>query len=307
MQIIRNINNLSNIQACVATIGNFDGMHLGHQSILHHVIAQSKVVSLPSTVIFFEPQPQEFFMQHQAPARLTNLREKLNIIKKLGIERVLILRFSSRCITMAAEEFVERILVNALKVKFLFVGDDFRFGKWRRGDFNLLRLHGDKYGFVVENTTTVYFAGERISSTRIRHALQRNDFTMVKNLLGRSYQLCGKVRHGAKRGRLLGFPTANLYLKRKISPINGVYAVRVFGPHDKIWTGVANVGSRPTIMGDNRVTLETYIFDFNSDIYHNYISVEPVQKIREERRFANLEELQQQIARDVAYVRGLQI
>jgi riboflavin kinase/FMN adenylyltransferase len=305
IKIIRNVKNLVHNQECIATIGNFDGVHLGHQAILNNVIVQSKSLSLPSTVIIFEPQPQEFFLQHQAPARLTSLREKIAFFQTLGIEQVVILKFNSLCVTMSAEDFIQRILVNSLKVKFLFVGDDFRFGNKATGDFDLLNSSGAKYGFVVQNTNSLHVLGERISSTKIRNTLQQNDFVTAETLLGRPYRLCGKVRHGAKRGRLLGFPTANLSMRRKISPVNGVYKVKIIDAHNQIWNGIANIGSRPTVTGNKQVILEAHIFDFNADIYHQYISVEPVQKIRDEKRFASIEELRQQIIKDVAYARTL--
>lgn len=304
MQIIRNLHQLSNKQPCVATIGNFDGVHLGHQTLLKNLIAHSQSMLLPSTVIIFEPQPQEYF-KDDIPARLTNLREKLANFKILGIERVLLLRFNSHFVTMPAETFIEQILVRSLNIRCLLIGDDFRFGKWRRGDFQLLHDNGCKYGFEVKNTSTVHALNERISSTKIRQALIHADLTTVTQLLGRPYRLCGKVIHGAKRGRILGFPTANINLRRRISPIRGVYGVRVFGEKNKVWYGVANIGCRPTISGKSQILLEVHLLGFNGNLYHTYLSVEPVLRLRDEQRFANLEALQQQIAQDVIQAKEL--
>ena len=196
---------------------------------MHNLIARASALGLPSTVITFEPQPQEHFSKSHAPARLTNLREKLTAIQAFGVDQVLLLNFNPKLVTMPAETFVEQILVQALGVRYLFVGDDFHFGQWRRGDFQLLQVSGAKYAFTVENMPTVRFMDERISSTRIREALARGDLHTAAQLLGHPYRLSGRVSHGAKRGRVLGFPTANLKLHRWVSPVRGVYGVRAFG------------------------------------------------------------------------------
>ncbi|KOR30680.1 FMN adenylyltransferase [Achromatium sp. WMS2] len=305
MQIIRNIHNLHPAENCVATIGNFDGVHLGHQAVLRNLITRSKVLGLPSTVVTFEPQPQEYFFKHKAPPRLTRLREKLTAMQKLGIDRVLLLPFTDKLVAMAAETFIEQILVQKLAVKFLFVGDDFQFGRWRHGDFKLLQDKGSIYGFQVENHQTMRFEGERISSTRIREALRCGNLTMANSLLGRSYHLCGRVGHGAKRGRKLGYPTANIDLHRYVSPVRGVFGVKAFLDENVSWLGVANIGQRPTITGDNRILLEVFLFDFEGDLYHKHLTVELLCKLRDEQKFHSLDELSYQIGKDTTKARAM--
>lgn len=306
MQIIRGIHNLRpEHRGCVATIGNFDGVHLGHQAVFHNLLAQGHALELPGTVITFEPQPQEYFAPNQAPARLTRLREKLTALHASGVQRVLLLEFNAHLAAMAAEIFVDKILARGLGVQFLFVGDDFRFGRGRHGDFNLLCESGARYGFKVENMHTIRLAEERVSSTRVREALGRGDLETAAHLLGRPYRLCGRVTHGAKRGRTIGFPTANLDLHRRASPVWGVYAVRVLGAGAQIRAGVANIGHRPTVAGDSRVLLEVHLLEFTGDLYGAHLSVELVHKLRDERRFASFEELRRQIAQDVWQAQNL--
>jgi len=306
MQIIRGIHNLRpKHQGCVATIGNFDGVHLGHQAVFRNLIARGHTLGLPGTVVTFEPQPQEYFAPRQAPARLTRLREKLEAIQATGVERVLLLEFNARLAAMPAEAFVERLLVQGLGARFLSVGDDFRFGQGREGDFGLLCESGARHGFTVENMRTFCLAENRVSSTRVREALGRGDLGTAARLLGRPYRLCGRVTHGAKRGRTIGYPTANLDLHRRVSPVHGVYAVRVLGIGAEARPGVANIGYRPTVVGDRRFLLEVHLLDFTGDLYGAYLAVELVHKLREERRFAAFEELRQQIVQDSRQARDL--
>jgi len=306
MQIIRGIHNLRpGHRGCVATIGNFDGVHLGHQAVFRNLITQGQALGLPGTVIIFEPQPQEYFAPEQAPARLTRLREKLKAIQATGVERVLLLEFNARLAAMPAEAFVEQILVQGLGVRFLFVGDDFRFGRGRHGDFNLLCENGVRHGFAVENMHTFRLAEDRVSSTRVREALGRGDLETAAHLLGRPYRLCGRVAHGDKRGRTIGFPTANLDLHRRVSPVQGVYAVRVLGIGEGARPGVANIGHRPTVVGDRRFLLEVHLLDFTGELYGAHLAVELVHKLRDVRRFAAFEELRRQIVQDAWQARGL--
>jgi len=306
MQVIRGIHNLrARHRGCVATIGNFDGVHLGHQAVFRNLIGRGDAFGLPSVVITFEPQPQEYFAPDRAPARLTRLREKLQAVAATGIERVLLLEFNARLAAMEAEEFIERILVNGLGVGFLIVGDDFRFGRGRRGDFRLLCEEGAAHGFTVEDMYTIRMSDDRVSSTRVREALTDGDLDTAAGLLGRPYRICGRVAHGDKRGRTIGFPTANLDLHRRLSPVRGVFAVRVHGLDGQPLPGVANIGTRPTVTGDPRYLLEVHLFDFAREVYGEHVEVEFIHKLRDEKKFDSFEELRRQIVQDAWQARNL--
>jgi len=299
MKLIRSLHNLnSSHHGCVATIGNFDGVHLGHQKILQQLIAKAKEFNLPSLVITFEPLPQEYFSAEKAPARLMKLREKIIALKEYGVDRVLCLRFNQKLASISAEEFVKTILVDKLGVRYLIIGDDFRFGHKRQGDFNLLQKMGMQFGFEVMPTETVLFNGERVGSSRVRNALAEGDLALAKQLLGRPYYLSGHVSYGEQLGRELGFPTANIFLHRKVLPLRGVFVVQVHGLGDKPLLGAANIGRRPTV-DDEDFLLEVYILDFNQNIYGKFLQVEILRKLRGEEKFNSLEELKIQIAKDV--------
>ncbi len=300
MEVIRNLSQLrARHQQCVATIGNFDGVHLGHQAVFAQLIEKSQELQLPSTVITFEPQPQEFFVPHQAPARLTRLREKVLALRRFPLDRLLCLHFSQHLANWSPEAFISQVLVDGLSIKYLIVGDDFRFGAQRKGDFHTLESAGKKYGFEVAHTATKELENERISSTRVRKALQNNDLNEAARLLGRPYSLCGRVAHGAKLGRQLGFPTANISLNRHAIPVKGVFAVRMLGIDDRAYFGVANVGNRPTVGGELKPLLEAHLFDFNQDIYGKYVEIELLHHLRGEQKFPNLDALKSQIAQDI--------
>ena len=306
MQLVRGLHNLkSNHHGCVATIGNFDGVHLGHQSVFRHLMEKGEELDLPTTVVTFEPQPREFFQGAAAPARLTRLREKLQAIEASGVQRVVVLEFNKRLAAMSARGFVEELLVDGLGVRFLSVGDDFRFGHGREGDFELLQSMGEQHGFEVENMNTYKLEADRVSSTRIRELLTQGDLTTAAQCLGRPYQICGRVAHGAKRGRTIGFPTMNVDLHRRVSPLRGVYAVKVAGVDPQPLAGVANIGVRPMVEGDSRYLLEVYLFDFERSVYGEHICVEFVQKLRDEERFDSFETLRQQIWRDADLAREI--
>ncbi|MEW8460809.1 MAG: bifunctional riboflavin kinase/FAD synthetase, partial [Candidatus Thiodiazotropha endolucinida] len=290
---------------CVATIGNFDGLHLGHQSVFRHLMEMGTELDQPTTVVTFEPQPREFFQAASAPARLTRMREKLQAIQETGVQRVVVLEFNKRLAGMPAEAFVRELLVEGLGTRFLSVGDDFRFGRGREGDFDLLRNMGKEHGFEVENMNTYKVDADRVSSTRIRELLTLGDLNGAAQCLGRPYRLCGRVAHGNKRGRTIGFPTMNINMHRLVSPLHGVYAVKVEGIGDKYLPGVANIGNRPMVEGDNRYLLEVHLFDFNQDVYGEHVSVEFVQKLRDEQRFESFELLRQQIWRDAERAREI--
>ncbi len=299
MQLVRGLHNLKPAhRGCVATIGNFDGVHLGHQSVFRHLMEKGDEFDLPTTVVTFEPQPREFFQADTAPARLTRLREKLQAIHVVGIDRVVVLEFNKRLAAMQAEVFVQELLVEGLGARFLSVGDDFRFGRGREGDYSLLQRMGQAHGFEVENMNTYKLDTDRVSSTRIRELLTEGDFTTASEYLGRPYRICGRVSHGDKRGRTIGFPTMNVNLHRRVSPLRGVYAVKVDGLEAESLPGVANIGIRPTVEGDTRYLLEIHLFNFDRSVYGAHVSVEFVQKLRDEKRFEDFDQLRQQILLD---------
>lgn len=306
MRVIRGLHNLApRHRGSVATIGNFDGVHLGHKAVFERLLAKGRALRLPATVITFEPQAMEYFAPDAAPARLTRLREKLTALADCGIEQTLLFEFGPKLARMGAREFVRELLVDGLSTRHLLVGDDFRFGHDREGDFRLLREMGREHGFAVENLHTIRHGDERVSSTRIREALARGEFEIARRLLGRAYCICGRVAHGNKRGRSIGFPTANLNLQRRVSPLRGVYAVVVEGLADHPWPGVANLGTRPTVDGSDRYLLEVHLFDFAGNLYGRHVEVEFRRKLRDEKKFGSFEELEAQIGRDAVTARAL--
>lgn len=284
-------------QGCVLTIGNFDGVHLGHQAILNRLNEIAAQRHLPALAMVFEPQPKEFFAGADAPARLTSLAEKLSLLQRYGVQQVACMAFNQRLRQLSAAEFVEHVLVRGLNCKALIVGDDFRFGCDRSGDFAFLKAAGESYGFSVEDTCTVQAGSERISSTRVRAELEAAHFDHAAGLLGRPYSISGKVAHGQKLGRTLGVPTANVLLKRNKVPFTGVYAVEV-DINGSLHQGVANIGMRPTVNGTKAV-LESHIFAFNGDLYGKRISVIFRKKIREEQKFNGLDALKAAIENDI--------
>ena len=299
MEFIRSISQLnSHHQCCVATIGNFDGVHLGHQAVLRQLEKKAKQLQLPMMVIIFEPQPQEFFASNTAPARLTRLREKLLAMHRYGVEKVLCIHFDSKFAALSTEEFIQQLLVKSLQVKHIVIGDDFHFGRGRRGNFNTLKQAGKSYGFTVESQNTFILDGKRVSSTRIRQALEQNNMQQAVRLLGRPYTFCGRIGYGQQRGRTIGFPTANIFLHRHVSPLLGVFAVLLYGIDEQPLAGVANLGTRPTV-ADDQMLLEVHVLDFDKNIYGHYVEVEFVSKLRSEQKFTSFKALKQQIEIDV--------
>ncbi|MDO6445827.1 bifunctional riboflavin kinase/FAD synthetase [Colwellia sp. 1_MG-2023] len=302
MQLIRGIHNIKSVEdsidskGCVLTIGNFDGVHLGHQQVIKALVEKAKRLNCIATVLVFEPQPQELFSPESAPARLTRLRDKYVLLERLGVERLICVNFNQKFAQLTAKDFVEKLLVEQLNVKYLIIGDDFHFGKNRRGNFETLCDAGKRFDFGVSDTASYKVSACRISSTEIRKALENNHLKAAEQMLGRPYSIIGRVFHGDKRGRELGFPTANVLLKRRVSPVSGVYVVKV-NTHDGDFFGVANIGSRPTVSGI-RQQLEVHIFNFQQDIYGQSIEVVLLHKLREEQRFNSLDELKQQISKD---------
>lgn len=303
MEFIRNLKQLRpRHRGCVATIGNFDGVHRGHQTLLQQLLNHAECLKVPTTVMLFEPQPQEFFAPEHAPARLTRLREKLMALQLYGVDRVVCLCFNQTLAALTADEFIQQILVDGLKINHLVIGDDFHFGRQRQGNFDTLTSAGKQYGFSVENRHSFLLDGERVSSTRIRQALAVGDMHIAHKLLGRPYTICGRVSYGQQRGRTIGFPTANIALHRAKAPISGVFSVYLHGVAGRPLAGIANVGTRPTVGGQHSL-LEVHLFDFNQVIYGDYVEVEFVSKIREERRFDSFDALKQQIQDDVILAR----
>lgn len=300
MQLIRGLHNLkSEDRGCVATIGNFDGVHLGHQAIIGQLAEKGAELQLPVTVIIFEPQPPEYFLSaDKVPARLTRLREKIQALRRYSVDRVLCLRFGERLAKMAPDDFIRNILIDGLGVRYLVVGDDFRFGARRAGDIALLRKAGDAHGFQTVPMRTVSIDGERVSSTRIRAALAGGDLATAEKLLGRPYRMCGRVAHGSKLGRTIGIPTANVQLHRVATPVKGIYVVEVFGLHHEPVAGVASVGTRPTV-GGKHMLLEIHLFEFSREIYGHYININFLHKLRDERLFASIGEMKDCIQRDI--------
>jgi riboflavin kinase/FMN adenylyltransferase len=297
MQLVRGIHNIQlNDHGCVLTIGNFDGVHLGHQQVIKALVSKAKALNCVAAVLVFEPQPQELFSPETAPARLCRLRDKYNLLAKLGVQRLICVNFTAKFANQSAQHFIEHLLVNKLGIKHLIVGDDFHFGKNRTGNFSMLCQAGEKYGFDVSDTASYKMADCRISSTAIRQALEQDDLVSVKQMLGREYSIIGRVFHGDKRGRQLGFPTANVLLKRRVSPLSGVFAVMVKTNNGE-FKGVANIGARPTINGI-RQQLEVHIFDFDENVYGQCIEVVVKKKLRPVIKFDSLEALTAQIRQD---------
>lgn len=303
MKFIRGIHNLrEQHRGCVLTIGNFDGVHRGHQALLSRLREEGRKRNLPVVVMLFEPQPLELFAADKAPARLTRLREKLRYLDEAGVDAVLCLRFDRRFAALSAHSFVADLLVDKLGVRLLAVGDDFRFGAGREGDFLLLQKAGADYDFDVISTQTFCDDGKRISSTAVRQALAEDNLPLAATLLGHPFSISGRVVHGDALGRTIGFPTANLPLRRYVSPVKGVYAVEVLGLGDKALPGVANIGTRPTVAGI-RQQLEVHLLDVAIDLYGRHVEVVLCEKIRNEQRFSSLDALKEQIAKDVVAAR----
>jgi riboflavin kinase / FMN adenylyltransferase len=287
------------------TIGNFDGVHLGHQAMLERVTAEAARRRLASCVLTFEPHPREFFFRAGAPTRLSSLREKYELLAARGISRLHVQRFSGEFAAVAPEAFVEDFLGRALRARWVLVGEDFRFGAKRAGDAGLLRRLAPRHGLEVETMPTVMRAGQRVSSSAVREALAAGDLAKADALLGRAYSISGRVVHGDKLGRSLGFATANVQLRHNRPPLTGIYAVRVHGAGPKMRPGVASLGVRPTVTASGRAVLEAHLFDFSGELYGAHLRVEFLHKIRDEEKYPDLESLRSQIARDCDAARAL--
>lgn len=288
----------------VLTIGNFDGIHLGHQEIIKNLKQKSVELGLPAAVMCFEPQPLEFFVGNFTPARLSRFRDKFIGLKKLGVDMMFCVRFNKSFAEKTPEDFIEEILHHNLKVKYLLVGDDFHFGKGGKGDFKLLQEYGKKLGFEVSSMSSFMKNSKRVSSTLIRQCLQNSELDLVPSLLGENFFIRGKVCHGQSLGRTINFPTANISLRRRVIPLFGVYAVTIDMPDGTLKYGLANLGLRPTVNG-NEPRLEVYIFDFSGDLYTKEIKVSFVKKLRDETKFSSLCELKEQIKLDETMARKI--
>ena len=319
MEVIRGLHNIRSRHAgCVATIGNFDGVHHGHQMLLAHLVAKGEELGAPSLLVTFEPQPREYFSAHVSgsaraaseqgdggravPARLTRFREKIHLLRGTGIDRVLCIPFNERTRSISAAEVVERFLVGMLGVRYVVVGDDFRFGKDREGDYGTLRAAGDRFGFGVSHMGTLTFEHGRVSSSRIRAVLEEGDFSLAEKLLGRPYFMMGRVVYGRRIGRSIGVPTANIRLQRCRSALAGVFAATVDGL-GATRQGAASIGVRPTVSGKEPL-LEVHVLDFDEHIYGRLLTVTLRWKIRDERRFPSLAAMKAEIDRDIEKTRG---
>ena len=305
MEVIRGWHNIRpEHHGCVATIGNFDGVHLGHRALIGQLAALGCERAVPTTLVTFEPQPLEFFAGENAPPRLTRLREKLSALRTLPLDRVALLRFDARLCAMSPVEFVESYLVAGLGVDVVVAGDDFRFGYRGEGNFHLLMRLGERHGFDVVGRETCRVRGARVSSSWIRDALANDELEIASELLGRPYAVSGRVARGDKRGRTIGFPTLNIPLRRYRSALRGVYAVKVAGLGERELDAVANLGTRPTVDG-RVVVLEVHVFDWSGDAYGRSVDVGFIEKIRDERKFDSFDALKAQIGRDSARAREI--
>jgi riboflavin kinase/FMN adenylyltransferase len=308
MKVFRGLPNAVSRAPCALTIGNFDGVHRGHQALLARVREAATRLGVEAAVMTFEPHPREFFARmvgdlSKAPARIANLRDKLQSLSNAGIDRVIVEHFNAHFASMSPQEFVEKVLVQGLHVKWLMVGEDFCYGAKRAGNVAMLIEAGKKYGFEVEAMPTVMNAGTRISSSAVRAALANSDFALAAQLLGHPYAISGHVTHGKKLGRTIGFPTLNLRVAHKRPALSGIFVVQVHGLADHPLPGVASLGVRPTVEDSGRVLLETYLFDYAQQCYGKVVRVEFLKKLRDEEKYVDLPTLTAAIERDAQQAR----
>ena len=289
-------------QPVALTIGNFDGLHLGHQAMLTQLREAARLRGLPTAVVIFEPHPREFFTPQKAPARLTSLREKLELLSLLQVDRVHVCRFNQRFSQISAADFAHALHEEAC-AKFVLIGDDFRFGSQRSGDFTLMKQIGEEQGFEVQAMHSVLHDNVRISSTAVRAALAEGNMKMAQSYLGRPYRISGRVEHGNRLGRLLGYPTANIQMKHNRPPLSGIFVVQVHGDNISPTQGVASLGVRPTVRSDGKAVLEVHLFDFSRQIYNEHMRVDFLHKLRDEEKFPDIETLTRQIALDVEHAK----
>ena len=288
----------------VVTIGNFDGIHVGHQAVLEQLARIGAQRRRPTTLVTFEPHPREFFSARHAPPRLTRWREKMEQLRKSPLDRVLMLRFDEWLSSMSPCTFIERVLLRRLGVEAVVMGEDFRFGRRAEGNFELMREAGERHGFEVRRHATCSIDGQRVSSSWVRDALAHGDFALARRLLGRPYTMCGRVARGDRIGRTLGYATANVHLRRVAPPMCGVFAVRLRGVEGGSLPGMASIGHRPTV-GGRKTLLEVHVFDFDRDLYGRMVRVEFVAKLREEECYDGLDALRRQMDRDAEAARAV--
>ncbi len=304
MELIRGRLNLKpRHRGCAASIGNYDGMHLGHRHVLKQLVGHARDRSLPATVVVFEPMPQEYFAAGTPPARLMNFSDKLPVLAECGVDRVVCLHFNRVLAGMPAETFIERVLGEELGVRHLVVGDDFRFGHDRRGDFAMLKAAAPNHGFEVAAAATLSVTGGRVSSSRIRESLAAGELETAAGLLGSPFTVCGRVVHSRRQGHELGYPTVNIPLKRRVSPVHGIFVAAVHGIGGSTHHGAAYVASQPAGHGVDGV-LEVHVFDFKGELYGQRLRVELLHQLRADAEFENLESLRAQMARDVHTARA---
>jgi riboflavin kinase / FMN adenylyltransferase len=305
LELIRGKLNLHDAhRGCAVSIGNFDGLHLGHRAVLGRLVGRARELGVPAVVMSFEPTPREYFMGAAAPPRLSRFREKYLALVEQGVDRLFCARFDARMAALSPEAFIREYLVDGLGTRYLVIGDDFRFGKDRAGNFSTLQAAGREFGFAVEDTPSCTLDGLRVSSTAVRAALAAGDIALATRLLGRHYGMTGRVARGRRLGRTLGFPTVNLRPGRRVLPVTGVFAVVVKGVADHPWPAVANLGTRPTVDGAESL-LEAHLFDFSGELYGRRIRVEFVARLREEQRFEGIDSLRAQMQRDAAEARRI--
>lgn len=305
MELVRGLQNIPKAaRGCVLTVGNYDGVHLGHQQMIGAVKRRAAELGTAATVLVFEPSSKEFIDPDGAPPRLTRWREKFAALQALGVDRLVTLRFDEHIRAMTPESFVDELIVGSLGARHVVVGDDFRYGRKACGTIETLRTAGREHGFGVEQIDPFILDGVRVSSTAVRERLERADYAGAARLLGRPYRMTGRVVRGAELGRTLGFPTANLRLMRRKSPTWGVLAVRVHGIEARALDGVASLGTRPTVNG-NEPLLEVNVFDFSGDLYGRLIEVEFVAKLRDEVKFESLDAMVVQMKVDAAQARDV--
>lgn len=309
MKVFRGLPNAASRAPCALAIGNFDGVHLGHQALLSDLRAAATRLNIEAAVMSFEPHPRAFFAQmlgdlSKAPSRIANLRDNLSALDQAGIDRVIVEHFNAHFAALSPEEFIQKILVDGLHVKLVMVGDDFRFGAKRAGDIHTLKEAGERFGFVVQTMNTVERHGERISSSAVRAALAAGNFEEAQHLLGRPYRISGHVVHGQKLGRTLGFPTLNLRIAHHKPAVMGIFVVQVHGLSEQPLPAVASMGVRPTVDDSGRVLLETHILDQHVDAYGKVIHVEFLQKLRDEEKYVDLPTLTTAIDRDADQARS---
>ena len=295
MELIRGLHNLKKLPGCVLTVGNFDGVHIGHQEILKSLVKKAKKQGVCSLVISFSVTPQTFFGRPQA--RISSFKEKHLLLQSLGVDKHLLIRFNKAFSEISATDFINKILIEKINMRHCFVGDDFRFGSRREGNYSMLKKASINNNFTVQKIGDISINGRRVSSTEIRKTLTDGDFEAAEAFLGRPFSISGRVANGDQLGRTIGFPTANISIKRKLSPVLGVYSVLI-EHNSKMYAGVCNVGKRPTL-GGTKTLLEVFIFDFNQEIYGDPVKVVFKQKCRDEIKFGSIEELKKQIQKDV--------